>query len=231
MSYVLPERRGAYEAGTVLTDMTLAEARALECNRCGGCCAGDLDDETVRKDKATGLPLMVWESPDTAAHPQRAQTADPMRYASRFDGDPLLIPLVMVDGGIGFGEDFERDADGRPYTAYHCRALAYRGRGAEPESECRIYGTEQHQVRPYNCGAFPVYGLEVDDAIVQRGYYIPPTGALPRCTWYGIRITGPWKDRPAWRARYAAQARGEPVQDMSLPPAFVAAVAAQQRKQ
>ena len=42
----------------------------------------------------------------------------------------------------------------------------------------------------------------------------------------GIRIVGPWKDSPGWRARWEAQQRGEPVPDVSLPVGFVQSLAA-----
>ena len=58
MTYELPIAALGYEAGTALRDVTLAEARSWQCNRCGDCCDGSR--EHVRKDEATGLPLFVW---------------------------------------------------------------------------------------------------------------------------------------------------------------------------
>lgn len=180
----------------------------------------------VKKDEETGLPLYVWESPDRAADPARSQTADPMRYADRFNGLPLLQPIVMGDGGIQLGETFERDALDRPYTAFRCRAFLSFPEGPEgPEGGCAIYDKtyldENTNARPYNCGSFPLFGTEADEDVVQTGSFIPPTGALPRCTWYGIKIVGPWKDTPYWQKRYEDQANGVEVPPLpSLPAEF-----------
>ncbi len=239
MSYILPIAALGYDAGTELHDVTLADARSWACNRCGDCCDGSR--EHVRKDEATGLPLFVWEAPDRAADPDRAQTADPLRYAPRLDGlpglqaGPLLQPIVMLDGGIGVGVEFDRDNEGRPHTSFRCRALLDTPPSAHeneappgPEAGCAIYeppataGASVHGVRPLNCGAFPVFGTIVDDAIIGTGSYVPPTGALPRCTWHGIRVTGPWHDTEPWRARFERQQAGEPVPPLAAIPADVA---------
>lgn len=231
MTYVLPIAALGYDAGTELRDVTLAEARSWPCNRCGDCCDGSR--EHVRKDSTTGLPLFVWESPARAADPNRAQTADPQRYAPRLDGAPLLQPIVMRDGGIGVGSEFDRDIDGRPHTSFRCRALRDTPEGVDdPEATsatCAIYAppvTSDVSVlglRPASCGAFPVFGTIVDDAIIGSGFYVPPTGALPRCTWHGIRVTGPWRDTEAWRDRFHRQQSGEPVEPVPAIPAGVAA--------
>lgn len=213
MTYILPKDVLGYTAGTELRDVTLAEARAMECSRCGDCCDGSR--EGVKKDEPTGLPLFVWESRDRAADPTRSQTADPERYAPRFDGKPLLLPIIMVDGSIGIGKAFDLDADGKPHTSFRCRALMEYPEGPDgPEAGCAIYHVPEtaHEsvqgVRPLNCADFPVFGQVVDESIISHGYYVPPTGALPRCVWYGIRVTGPWKDTPEWVSRFEEQQRG-----------------------
>ncbi len=222
MTYVLPVDAMGYRAGIELREVTLREARAMECNRCGDCCSGMRPG--VAKDEATGLPLHVWEARETAADEARSQTADPDRYRGRLDEYPLFVPIVMRDGGIGLGERFERDADGMPHTSFACRALIeYPGGADGPETGCAIhetpetYATSVLGLRPYNCGAFPVFGLEVSDSIIQHGYFVPPTGSLPRCTWYGLRVTGPFKDTPYWEERFARQERGEVVPELSNP--------------
>lgn len=195
MSYILPTDALGYPAGTELRDVPLLEARSWECNRCGGCCAGDLDDETVLKDEATGLPLFNWGSrfPDDL-------------YESRY-GVRMLQPLVMSDGGVSIGEAFEQDANDKPYTAFRCSFFSQEAdgcgscglRAAEPDPE------NLATLRPRACGEFPIFGLDVDASIIEHGSFVPPVGSLPKCTWYGIRVTGPWKNEPIWREQFAAQ--------------------------
>lgn len=191
--YVLPKAMLGYEEGTILRDVPLREARAMECNRCGDCCNGLSDD--VKRDEATGLPLFVWGS-----------NAPEDLYAERY-GQRLLQPIVMGDGGPAVGKAFEIDADGVPYTAFKCSQLS------EPdENGCTSCGLYQDPnpldistVRPRNCGDFPVFGLDLDAAIIDGHPYVPATGALPRCTWYGIRVVGPWKNEEAWQVRWTEQ--------------------------
>lgn len=185
-----------YDAGAVLRDVTLAEARSWDCNSCGDCCDSSRPD--VREDGKTSLPLMVWGSnlPDD-------------RYAGRFGGEAMIVPLVPGDGELVPGDDFIRDADGKPYTMFRCRFLEETGDPDAP-TRCAEYTPRTPGVerRPRNCGDFPVFGLLIDDAIIDHGYFIPPTGALPRCTWYGIRIVGPWKQSPGWQAKFDEQRKG-----------------------
>lgn len=183
MSYVLPVALLGYEAGTVLRDVTLKEARSWECNRCGGCCAGDLADDVVKKDEATGLPLFVWTGEEGLPEPDDF-------YASRY-GRQMLQPLVMGDGGVTVGDAWEVDADARPYKAFRCAFL-------REDSDCETTCTLRErfpapdpdmpeQNRPLHCGEFPVFG-PIKSVIQEHGSYIPATGSLPRCTWHGIRI-------------------------------------------
>lgn len=210
MSYVLPSDFGGYEKGTALRDVTLREARSWECNRCGGCCAGDLPDDVVKKDEATGLPLSVWGS-----------NAPDDRYEARY-GKPLLQPIVLGDGGPQLGDSWEEDADGKPYRAFRCSMFSY-----EEEEECgscALYEgadpTDISTLRPRNCGEFPVFGQAVDDTIIAGNAFVPMTGAFPRCTWYGIRVVGPYRSSDFWKYRWEAQQRGEAVADMTIPSEF-----------
>lgn len=208
MTYVLPKAFAGYEAGDVLREVTLTEAREMECNRCGDCCNGLA--EGVRKDPETGFPLFTWGS----RYPED-------RYRARY-GRELLIPLVRTDGGVGPGEDFERDADGKPYTAFVCSFLTL-PTDDEPAA-CGLYqGANPHDLstlRPRNCGEFPVFGLDVDATILDGNGFVPATGALPRCTWYGLRVVGPWREGEkrdpggAWRERWERQQRGELVAEL-----------------
>lgn len=199
--YVLPKDFLGYEAGTLLRDVTIREARAMECNHCGGCCDGTLPDDVVKKDPVTGLPLVVWGS----KFPEDL-------YEGRY-GKRMLQPIVMGDGGITVGKEFEIDDDGKPYTAFKC--------SFHQDSRCSIYDkadpADISTIRPRNCGTFPVFGLEVDDAIVVGHAYVPSTGALPQCTWHGIRVVGPWKNTDDWKERWEKQQAGEEVPDLSIP--------------
>ena len=183
-----------YPAGTVLRDVTLVEARAMECNHCGDCCDGT--SEHVERDPVSDMPLFVW----TKDSEDNAFDLPEDRYEKRF-GHPLIQPVVQGDGGPRVGEEFERDQNGDEYRAFRCVALKDQPDGTRA---CRIYD-ERPSVRPYNCGAFPVFGMEADMAIINRGQYIPHTSPLPRCTWYGLRIVGPWKETPQWREHFGRQ--------------------------
>lgn len=202
-TFTLPKEFAGYAAGTRLRDVTLREARAMECNRCGGCCSGLSD--AVNKDEATGFPMFTWGS-----------TFPEDLYESRY-GRRMLIPLVMGDGGIVPGERFDEDADGTPYTAFTC---AFFEDADQEHTTCGLYGkdldpADLSTIRPRNCGEFPVFGLDVSAAIVDGHPFVPPTGALPRCTWHGIRVVGPFQELPYWEDRWARQQRGEPVEPVA----------------
>jgi hypothetical protein len=203
VTYTLPRPFAGYDAGTALRDVTLTEARALECNRCGDCCNGLSD--SVKRDEATGFPLFTWGS----EFPEDL-------YAGRY-GRPLLTPLVMGDGGIVPGERFDEDADGKPYTAFQCAFLETTD---QDETTCGLYGKDHDPadlatLRQRNCGEFPVFGLDVAGTIVDGNAFVPPTGALPRCTWHGIRVVGPFQETPYWRDRWEQQQNGDPVEPVA----------------
>lgn len=195
MGYKLPKDFAGYSEGTELRDVTLREARSWECNQCGDCCNGLSDG--VKKDEATGLPLFVWGE----QYPEDL-------YEERY-GQRMLQPIVMGDGGPQVGEAFEIDADGKAYTCFSCSFLEqlHDGTGEGPETRCGLYGKDKDPedlstIRPRNCGEFPIFGLHIDDTIIAGNTYVPATGALPRCTWYGIRIVGPWKNTKFWREHW-----------------------------
>lgn len=210
-----------YEAGTELRDVTLREARAMECNRCGGCCNGLLPDDVVKKDEDTGLPLFVWGS----KFPEDL-------YEKRY-GQRMLQPIGFLDdssempyqGRIGIVDKFEEDDQGKPHTCFSC---AFHRQDTPEKSTCMLVEAEGEgnpedisTIRPLNCGEFPIFSSAVDDAIIGGHTFVPATGALPRCTWYGLRIVGPWKDTPYWRDRWSRQQNNEEVADLSLPEDFV----------
>jgi Fe-S-cluster containining protein len=173
---ILAEPTTGYAAGTILRDVSLREARSWECNRCGDCCDGT--SEYVKIDDFVGLPLFVW----TKANEDTAFELPEDRYAERY-GRPLIQPVIRGDGGLCVGEEFERDGRNDEHRSFKCAALEQDGE----QTRCSVYDVRP-SMRPYHCGSFPVFGLEADAAIIGGGEYIPHTSALPRCTWYGIRI-------------------------------------------
>lgn len=218
---ILEQDALGYKAGTELRDVTIQEARAMECNRCGGCCNGLLPDDIVQKDPTTGLPLFIWGS----KFPEDL-------YEKRY-GQRLLQPIVFLDdsrempyqGRIGIGDKFEDDVDGKPYTCFKC---SFHKEADEPggQTACLLYGKDKDPsdlstIRPLNCGDFPVFSTSVDDALVGGHEFVPATGVLPACTWHGIRIVGPWKPEPYWQERWEKQQRGEEVDDLSIPADFI----------
>jgi len=170
-----------YEPGVILRDVTLTEARAMECNRCGDCC--DTTSEHVLLDRRTGLPRFVWTKPGMDTSFELPED----RYAKRY-GRPLIMPVIRGDGELVTANEFERDANGEEHRSFQCRALQATD---DPDvKHCELYAHrgDADANRPYHCGAFPVFGLEADQAINIGGMYIPHTAALPRCTWHGIKI-------------------------------------------
>lgn len=212
---IIKELGHGYSIGTDLKEMTLQEARLLECNRCGGCCSGTLPDDVVVKDDFTGLPMFTW-----------GEKFPEDLYASRY-GEPLLLPIVQQEDGIGVGLSFDVDMDGKPHTCFtcsfhsmdpdtnlaHCGLIDAHGSGDPSDSST---------IRPLNCGEFPVFGTVPDELVVRGIPFIPPTAHLPKCTWHGIAITGPWRDTPEWRDRWEAQQRGEDVDPLfTFPEDFI----------
>jgi Fe-S-cluster containining protein len=222
VNYVLPKDFQGYKAGTELRDVTIEEARAMECNLCGDCCNGMRPD--VKKDEDTGLPLFTWggEFPEDL-------------YEERY-GQKMLLPIIPLEeiketpyqGDIGIGESFATDADDKPYTCFKCSFLEEHEDGTGTCGLINKFGdgdpNKLETIRPRACGEFPVYGNNVGDAIIGGKTFIPPTGALPRCTWYAIRVTGPYKDTEYWRERWDKQQRGEEVEDLHIPQEFIDSV-------
>lgn len=215
-----------YTKGTLLRNVTLKEAREIECNRCGDCCSGLR--EGVVKDEATGMPKHTWGSRIPAD-----------RYRSRY-GEDLIIPIVLGDGepvakpGAKF-EIAEVAGKRMPYTAFKCAMLIEHDQGPDyVDGDCRTScklkamfpdpdPKKLHQIRPRVCGEFPVFGRSVDATIIDGHSFIPPTGNLPRCSWHGIRVTGPWKETDYWLARWETQQAGgtvlhAPAEDSLAPP-------------
>lgn len=191
----------------------------MECNRCGDCC--DSMRPGVKRDKETDMPLLEWG----AKLPKDL-------YEERY-GEPLLLPVVGGETGPEVGFEFDTN-NGKPFTPFRCTKLRSWPEGPEgPESGCALMmdypnpdPKDISQLRPRVCGEFPVFGLDIDAAIIEGKSFIPPTGATPRCTWYGIRIVGPWKPTKYWQDRWDAQQRGEPVEPMMTVDQFASEIAA-----
>ncbi len=191
-----------YEAGTELRDVTLKQARAMECNRCGGCCSGLLPDDVVKKDSITGLPLFTWGS----KYPEDL-------YESRY-GKPMLQPIGFMDnsdempyqGRVGTVDRFEHDG------LSTCGLIESFGEGTPQDVST---------MRPLNCGDFPVFSTTIDDTLIAGHNFVPSVGALPSCTWYGIRIVGPYKDEPYWIDRWNKQQAGISVPELKIPREFI----------
>lgn len=134
--------------------LTLAEARALDCNGCGDCCDSSRTDG-----------FWTWG----------ALPAD--QYRALLGGAPLIIPLARA--GDGWGDRAWRPGDDSDATPTPFRCGAFRpqpdGRGL-----CGIHDQE----RPTKCGEFPVHMVGQDADVEARGAMHLETSAFPRCTWY-----------------------------------------------
>ena len=134
--------------------VTLAQARALDCNGCGDCCDSSRTDG-----------FWTW-----GAVPRD-------QYRALLEGSPLIIPVMRSDGGWG-DRDWRPgdDSDSTP-TPFRCGAFRTQpdGRGL-----CGIHDRE----RPSKCGEFPVHMIGQDEDVEARGMMHLETSAFPRCTWY-----------------------------------------------
>lgn len=197
----MPDSRNAYWQGEELVDIPLREVRSWQCNGCGDCCSsrapGIRTDDPPDGSPGSGLPMWVWGNncPDDL-------------YEGRF-GHRMLIPLVPGDGELVPADAFATDADGEPYRAFEC---VFRQPTEDGGARCEIYPRDLEpdapanvQRRPRNCGEFPVFSNWLGDAIIYNGTAVIPTGALPRCTWYGVRVVGPRQHTPGWEQRYEQQ--------------------------
>ena len=134
--------------------VTLAQARALDCNGCGDCCDSSRTDG-----------FWTW-----GAVPRD-------QYRALLEGSPLIIPVMRSDGGWG-DRDWRPgdDSDSTP-TPFRCGAFRTQpdGRGL-----CGIHDRE----RPSKCGESPVHMIGQDEDVEARGMMHLETSAFPRCTWY-----------------------------------------------
>lgn len=105
----------------------------------------------------------------------------------------MIRPVVRGENGLEIGKDFEM-VDGESHTSFHCDHVE--------NGACGIFDSEE---RPRPCWDFPVFGILRDSQIISGKPFIPNVGWFPKCTWYGLRVTGPYMDTDYWREHWEAQ--------------------------
>ncbi len=138
--------------------LSLAAARALECNGCGDCC------DSRRTDG-------FWTWGDLPAD----------QYRSLCGGEPLIIPLERVDGDWRDRPYEAADASALSGSRFRCTAFL-----PQPDGGGRC-GRHQLP-RPDKCGEFPVWGADIDTRLAADGEVEVQAGSFPRCTWFGAVI-------------------------------------------
>ncbi len=141
--------------------LTLAEARALECNGCGDCCDSSRTDG-----------FWTW-----GALPRD-------QYRSLLDGPPLIIPVTS-------GLEGWRDRDWRPGDDSDAMPTPFRCSAFRPQPDGRGLCGIHDRERPSKCGEFPVHMVGQDEDVRARGVMHLETSAFPRCTWYRMDAVAP----------------------------------------
>jgi Fe-S-cluster containining protein len=140
-----------------MTYLTLAAARALECNGCGDCC------DSRRTDG-------FWTWPGIPADQYRGLTGGPL----------LIIPLERIGGDRWRDRAYHADDAGElAGTRFRCTAF-------EPRPDGGGLCSRHDQPRPPVCGEFPVWASALEAELAELGEVPIPVGAFPRCTWYGM---------------------------------------------
>ena len=153
-----------YEPGTStappsLRFMTLAEAQALECNRCGQCCGSeeaDLEGFALRQYAFGAIPEHQWRGLN--------------------GGVPLIIPLTSSGRPRRWRP---ADADGPPFPAFRCAALRHEADGT---TGCSLWQGE----RPAECDAFPIDAARSAAELQQGAYILLGTTYQRLCTWVDV---------------------------------------------
>ena len=139
--------------------LTLADARALECNGCGDCCDSSRTDG-----------FWTW-----GALPRD-------QYRSLNDGSPLIIPIARTPGdGTGDGG---HDRDWRPGDDSDATATPFRCTAFRPQPDGRGLCGIHDRERPSKCSEFPVHMAGQDAEVEARGVMHLETSAFSRCTWF-----------------------------------------------
>ncbi len=150
--------------------VTLAEARALECNGCGDCC------DSRRTDG-----FWTWG----------ALPAD--QYRAQADGQPLIIPIERIHDGWQDRPHDPADQSSLSGTRFRCAAF-------QPQEDGRGLCGRHGQWRPQKCGEFPVWGADIEDELAATGLAVLHVGAFPRCTWHGMTVVREGDERLPPRA-------------------------------
>jgi Fe-S-cluster containining protein len=145
--------------GTGPIFMTLAAARAIECNGCGDCC------DSRRTDG-----YWTWGSLPSD------------QFASMNDGEPLIIPLEQRDDGQWL-ERPRVELDGAELSPTRFRCAAF-----QPQEDGRGLCGHHDRTRPDRCGEFPVYEVHLESELQSQGEVALNTSAFPRCSWYGVIV-------------------------------------------
>lgn len=138
--------------------LTLAAARALQCNGCGDCC------DSRRTDG-----FWVWGSLPIG------------QYAEHCDGSPLIIPLERVDGAWRDRPRDPTDSSALSATRFRCTAFVTDEGGGGSCARHRDW-------RPPQCEEFPVGGDAVTAELAENGSVLLQSAAFPRCTWYRVIV-------------------------------------------
>lgn len=142
--------------------VTLAQARALECNGCGDCC------DTRRTDG-----YWAW-----SALPEDG-------FASMTGGEPLIIPIERIEAAEGGGW---RDRAWQPDDASEYLPTRFRCAAFQEQEDGRGLCGRHTLERPSVCAEFPVHVVGLDRDVAELGEVPLLTGALPRCTWYRMTV-------------------------------------------
>jgi Fe-S-cluster containining protein len=154
----LTEAADREPAVRLLRYVTLAAARALECNGCGDCC------DSRRTDG-------FWTWGDLPAD----------QYSSICGGVPLVIPIERSEDGWRDRPYQANDASTLSGSRFRCVAFQ-----PQPDGGGRC-GRHQLS-RPSKCGEFPVWGAGIEVELRETGAAAVQVGAFPRCTWYGMVV-------------------------------------------
>lgn len=149
-------------AGAVRTPapryLTLAAARAIECNGCGDCC------DSRRSDG-----FWTWGNlPQT-------------QHRELHAGASLIIPLERIDGSWRDRAWTADDAKASQPTRFRCAAFVP---GSDSGGSCALHDA----TRPDRCGEFPVAGPEIEPTLAAEGEVWLQTASFPRCSWFRICI-------------------------------------------
>ena len=143
--------------------ITLAHARALECNGCGDCC------DSRRTDG-----YWTWG------------TLPPDQFASLNDGQPLIIPLERIEApedGVTWRDrapNQEDELELHP-TRFRCAAFL-------PQPDGRGLCGHHDRERPDRCGEYPVRMPHIEAELAEIGEVALNTSAFPNCTWYRMIV-------------------------------------------